>query len=88
MLVHLIQFHLHLMTYYLISGHYREELIVDDTHPHYRRFTVQYKKKRSMVKNFWIGAGLITLAFPLLHIAFILALLTTLISFCLLDETS
>lgn len=87
MLWHIIQFHLSLIAHYFIGGHYREELIVDDSHPHYRRFSARYKRKQSMVKNFWIGAGLITLIFPLLHVAFILTLSTTFISFCLLDET-
>lgn len=87
MLWRFIQFNLHLLGHYFIGGHYRAELIIDESHPHYRRFSARYKRKQSLVKNFWIGAGLITLAFPLLHVAFVLVLSTTLLSFCLLDET-
>jgi len=87
MLWRFIHFYLHLLSHYFIRGHYRAEMITDESHPHYRRFSARYKRKQSLVKNFWIGAGLITLAFPLLHVAFVLTLSTTLLSFCLLDET-
>ncbi len=87
MLSALISFYLNLWYQYLLSGYYNQELIVDSEHPHYRRFTARYKKKKSLVKSIWIGVGLITLLFPLLHVVFSLTLLTTFVSFSILDET-
>ena len=87
MLWALITFYCSLVEHYLISGHYRAELIIDDQHPHYRRFSKRYKRKQGVVKNIWIGAGLITLVFPFPHVAVALSLITTFLSFCLLDET-
>lgn len=87
MLWAMIRFYIQLIEHYFVSGHYRAELIIDDQHPHYRRFSKRYKKKQGIVKNVWIAAGLITLAFPFLHVAMILSLVTTFLSFCLLDET-
>ncbi len=87
MLWGLIQFQLHLFMQFFRAGYYRDEFIIDDTHPHYRRFSKKYKKKQGIVKNFWIIAGLITLAFPLPQVAVVIFAITTCVSFCLLDET-
>ncbi len=87
MLWQLIRFYMHLFNQYLLAEHFHEELVIDEKHPHYRRFSKRYQKKRDMVKNCWIGAGLIALVFPLLHVAFTLTLLTTFVSFSILDET-
>ncbi|MEO0442786.1 MAG: hypothetical protein AAFZ92_03460 [Pseudomonadota bacterium] len=62
-------------------------LMVDEEHSHYRRFTKRYKRKQSLVKNYWIGAGLIGLMFPVLHVLIVLSLATTFVSFSILDET-
>lgn len=83
----LLSFYVNLLSQTLLAGHYREELIIDDEHPHYRRFTKHYLKKRGLVKNCWIAAGLLALIFPLPHIAVTLTLLTTFVSFSILDET-
>ena len=87
MLWALITFHMSTLQQQLLSGHYREEIILDEQHPHYRRLSKRYKKKLETVKTFWIVAGMIILLFPLLHVAMISALITTFLSFCFLDET-
>jgi hypothetical protein len=83
----IIQFYGNLLSQYLLAEYYREELILDENHPHYRRFSKDYQKKRGIVKNFWIGASLIALIFPVLHVALSLMLITTFVSFSILDET-
>ncbi len=83
----LIQFCLSLLGRYFLSHYYREEFIVDKEHPNYRRLSVQYRRKQSIVKNFWIGSGVICLVFPFLPLIAIMTLATTFISFCILDET-
>lgn len=89
----IVQFYMNLVNQYLLAEHFRADLIndtdVDKTseHPHYRRFTRRYQRKRSIVKNYWIGAACIVLLFPLLHVALPLILLTTCVSFTILDET-
>lgn len=59
----------------------------DSTHPHRRRFTDRYRRKREIVKVVWIFSGLtmIVLAAPAAIVA--LALGTTFLSFVILDET-
>ena len=59
----------------------------DHRHPHKRRFTPGYRRKKGIVKNLWIGSGLlmIILATPALMLA--LAMGTTFLSFVILDET-
>lgn len=59
----------------------------DPTHSHGRRFTRRYRKKREIVKSVWIGSGLVMLAFPALPLIAALSLLTTFVSFLILDET-
>ena len=71
-----------------LTGAIRTEEIIDsENHAHFRRFREDYKKKRSVVKNFWIFAGIITLLFPFLHVIFGISLLTTFLSFSYLDES-
>lgn len=60
----------------------------DPLHPHRRRFTACYRRKKNLVRSLWIVSGLIMLlqgANP----AFVLclALATTFMAFCILDET-
>lgn len=59
----------------------------DPTHSHGRRYTRSYRKKLEVVKSVWIGSGLIMLAFPALPFVAALGLLTTFLSFVILDET-
>lgn len=59
----------------------------DRRHPHRRRFTSGYRRKRAIVKGVWIGSGLLMLAHtsPALVVALLLG--TTFLSFMILDET-
>lgn len=59
----------------------------DQAHPHRRRFTSVYRRKRSIVKNVWIisGAVMIIEASPALIAGLLLG--TTFLSFMILDET-
>ena len=60
----------------------------DLQHPHKRRFTPPYIRKKGFVKSVWIGSGLlmILVATPALVLA--LAMGTTFLSFAILDETT
>lgn len=59
----------------------------DCDHPHKRRFTPGYRRKKGIVRNVWIASGLVMIlqASPALILA--LALGTTFLSFMILDET-
>ena len=59
----------------------------DAAHPHRRRFTDSYRRKRAIVKNIWICSGLIMLATASLAWIATLSLGTTFLSFLILDET-
>lgn len=56
-------------------------------HFHRRRLTGVYHKKQRIVRGLWFAALLLMLAFPLLHLVVPVSLLTTFISFAILDET-
>jgi hypothetical protein len=59
----------------------------DEDHPHRRRFTPGYRRKRGIVKNVWIGSALVMiLQPPAIVVAMVLG--TTFLSFVILDETS
>ena len=60
----------------------------DPEHYSRRRMTRQYKAKKAMVRNVWIAACSLMLINPVLPVALIIALPTTLLSFIILDETS
>lgn len=51
-----------------------------------RRLTAIYKQKQSLVKDIWIGSGLIIIFMPL-SIQLTMLLATVFLSFCILDET-
>ncbi|MGQ9424534.1 hypothetical protein ACXYTJ_01125 [Gilvimarinus sp. F26214L] len=59
----------------------------DPAHSHGRRYTRRYRKKKEIVKSVWIGSGMVMLAFPTLPFIAALSLLTTFLSFVILDET-
>lgn len=59
----------------------------DPRHSHGRRYTRRYRKKQEIVKSVWIGSGVMMLAFPALPFIVALSLLTTFLSFVILDET-
>lgn len=50
------------------------------------RNTAEYKKKKKLVRDAWIVAGILMCGLPLSFIM-VLALLTTFVSFMLLDES-
>ncbi|AMO54787.1 hypothetical protein [Endozoicomonas montiporae] len=60
----------------------------DPGHFSRRRLTRQYKAKKALVRNVWIAACSLMLINPVLPVALIIALPTTLLSFMILDETS
>lgn len=59
----------------------------DADHPHRRRFTRRYRRKKAIVKNIWIFSAALMLlnATPATMMA--LGLGTTFLSFVILDET-
>ncbi|MEN8260424.1 MAG: hypothetical protein ABFS02_07545, partial [Pseudomonadota bacterium] len=58
-----------------------------ERHPHWRRLTPKYRRKKEIVKDLWIGSGLVMIVSPL-GLQLILLLVTTLVAFMILDETS
>ena len=60
----------------------------DRDHPHKRRFTPVYRRKKGIVRNIWIVSGLtmIILATPAMALAITMG--TTFLSFVILDETA
>lgn len=59
----------------------------DATHPYRRRFTPEYRRKRGIVKNIWIGSGLVMITAGSTAVTVCLLLATTFLSFMILDET-
>lgn len=59
----------------------------DEYHPHKRRFTHAYRRKRSIVKSVWICSGLVMAWQASLALIVTLALGTTFLSFVILDES-
>ena len=60
----------------------------DSSHFHRRRYTVEYRKKRRLVRDLWLGVGLLMLCFPIAAVFVGVGLFTTFLSFMILDETS
>jgi len=59
----------------------------DPNHPHRRRFTEIYRRKRCMVKNCWLVVGALAAISTSASIILVLGLSMALLSFVLLDET-
>ena len=72
----------------MILPHWAKDRSPDPGHPHKRRFTGLYRRKKGIVRNLWIVSGLlmIVLATPAMILA--IALATTFLSFVILDETA
>lgn len=87
MLGAIIDFYIGLWHRWFMSHYYGGEFICDNNHPLFRRATWSYRRKMRIVKNFWIGAGLIVIVFPFLPLLVFLTLATTFVSFSILDET-
>ena len=73
--------------YHLLVPDWRLDCDPDPTHPHRRRFTASYKRKRCIVKNCWIVGSVLAAINATLSIVIAIGLATTLLSFVLLDET-
>jgi len=71
---------------YLLPDHLRD-CRPDPGSPHRRRYTAKYRRKRCLVKNLWIGAGLLVLLHPTLAMLMVVGLATTFLAFTVLDET-
>lgn len=71
----------------LVMPRWVEDNTRQHDHPHWRRFTTKYRRKRSIVKSVWIASGLVMIlqASPVMMVA--MALGTTFLSFVILDET-
>ena len=87
MLKALIAFYLRLMWEHLRSRPVQKKT-PDPEHFHWRRYTAKYHRKRDIVKNLWILAGLLMLSYPALPFVVGLSLFMTFLSFLILDETS
>ncbi|WP_293267797.1 hypothetical protein [Neptunomonas sp.] len=60
----------------------------DSTHFYRRQFTKSYQRKRLIVRRLWLCSIFLILLFPSMVFASVVGLLSTFISFCLLDETN
>lgn len=69
------------------SPSWRDDRRSDPQHFHGRRFTAKYRRKQEIVKSLWIVFGIISLSFPTPPLVIGLALVTTFVSFMILDET-
>jgi len=87
MLLALLAFYYDVLMQSFVSQYFREDIVVDEYHPYYRRYTEKYRKQRGVVKVFWIVAGALMAAFPVLHAVVAITLFTTFVSFSFLDES-
>lgn len=55
-------------------------------HPHYRRFTPVYRARRKLVRDMWIGLGLLMTLLPPAGVM-VIAMLGTFAAFLILDES-
>lgn len=60
----------------------------DSKHFYRRQFTKSYQRKRLIVRRLWVCSAFLVLLFPTLVFASIVGLMSTFLSFCLLDETN
>lgn len=60
----------------------------DHDHPHKRRYTRLYRRKRGIVRNLWIASGLVMIALATPAMILAIAMGTTFLSFVILDETA
>lgn len=54
---------------------------------HLRRLSPAYRAKQQIVKQVWMGAGMVMLIHPVLPMVTIISLFTTFVAFAILDET-
>lgn len=82
MCFYLIRFYLQLLLPQWMQNHEP-----DTRHFHRRRLTPLYRRKRRKVAALWAAAGVVMLLIPVPSFIISTSLLTTFISFSLLDET-
>ena len=70
----------------LLPG-WRRNCQPDPGHPHRRRYTKNYKRKRCIVRNCWIVGGALAAINATLSVVLAIGLATTFLSFMLLDES-
>ena len=85
--VTLIRLYLECWQNTLLSHYHSCEFIVDHHHPHYRRYTRHYSRKRSALKQCWFVAGVFVVFFPFAAVFAVALLIGIFASFCVLDET-
>jgi hypothetical protein len=71
----------------VLLPHWAGDRSPDADHPHRRRFTARYRRKKCIVKNVWICSGLLMLWQATPAVILTLGLGTTFLSFLILDET-
>ncbi|MCX2794976.1 hypothetical protein OQJ62_08595 [Microbulbifer thermotolerans] len=86
MFIALIRFYCTLLVHFFLPR--MGEICLPNPHDsHTRRYSHRYRLKRGWVKNLWIGTSLLMLCFPLLPFVLVIGLLTSFLSFAILDET-
>ncbi len=70
----------------LVPGRY-PGMKPDPNHSYGRTLCQSYLLRKRQVKNFWIIAGVVVMLEPVLHIAVVVSLFTTFLSFMYLDES-
>ena len=70
----------------LLMPHWHKGVRADSRHAFGRTLTRDYLRRREMVKNFWVVAGLMMVVQPLLPWVVWVSLFTTFMSFMYLDE--
>ncbi len=73
--------------YQYLMPRWADDRSPDAEHPHRRRFTRAYRRKRGIVKNIWICSGLVMVSTASPALIVTLSLGTTFLSFLILDET-
>jgi hypothetical protein len=71
----------------LLLPNWADDQSPDAQHPHRRRFTRRYRRKRGIVKNIWIFSGALMLLQSTPAVIIVIGLGTTFLSFVILDET-
>ncbi len=87
MLLALIRFYCTLLVRFYLPRE-NEICVPSQEDSHSRRYSDRYRLKRSWVKNLWIGSSLLMLCFPLMPFVLAVGLLTSFLSFAILDETA
>lgn len=72
----------------LLSPDWMQDRTPDEKHFFRRRFTLKHYQKRKKVRYIWLSAVSIWLINPTLPMMIFVGLLSTFLSFSLLDETS